>query len=521
MTLLNKSPMARKEARNYVRRCLAVMLCCVLVFGMTVRVTPRVKAVAAAGLVAAGGWAADAVASTIGFESLIAASGLTLNINQAVQDNILNRGYDFGYALDGAIAAGELSETTVAWMESTVAVFKEKGGIVSGDSFTIPADVAEEIRLWTLSQLDFVDGQLTIDDRVTSVGFVLTQVDAMELEAYVSSKDKRFNLPLEYLGSGVGFPPIDFSSSFSTSISVGYGDLAFLVNYSLQSEGSFSANLRLTPNFQRGNIVATGSTEGLLGGGYKAYSSYEALETQLNEKVNSSERAVLFYSSTQSRVYAGVFYPSLNYVSGVSSNYYSLGDAEAPPVVTTTIKETAATSKPITKDLTVTVPADLPVTDVGGYDIPVFGDITGEELTGEKAGEDTPAKNPGITAGEISQAITDALPITGAAVGDQVVGEAMTEPDSLGAVFISKFPFSIPWDVAKAIQLLAAPPVTPYWEVDFMQPIAGRVGGFRGSTTIVIDFGEYPIVGIATRWTSTLLFVYALAMGTKKLIWTA
>lgn len=113
------------------------------------------------------------------------------------------------------------------------------------------------------------------------------------------------------------------------------------------------------------------------------------------------------------------------------------------------------------------------------------------------------------------------MPITGAAVGDQVVGEAMAEPESLGAVFISKFPFSIPWDVAKAIQLLAAPPVTPYWEVDFMQPIAGRVGGFQGSTTIVIDFGEYPIVGIATRWFSTLMFVYALASGTKKLIWTA
>lgn len=246
------------------------------------------------------------------------------------------------------------------------------------------------------------------------------------------------------------------------------------------------------------------------------------METKLNEKVNSPERAVLFYSSTQSRVYAGVFYPSLNYVSVVSSNYYSLGDAEAPPVVTTTIKETVATSKPITKDLTVTVPADLPVTDVGGYDIPVFGDITGEELTGEKAGEDTPSKNPGITAGEISQAITDALPITGAAVGDQVVEEAMTEPDSLGAVFISKFPFSIPWDVYKVFALLAADPVTPHWEVDFYAPLEG-IGGVhaQGSTALVIDFERLEFMGQVCRWTCMLTFVYALAMGTKKLIWTA
>ncbi len=101
------------------------------------------------------------------------------------------------------------------------------------------------------------------------------------------------------------------------------------------------------------------------------------------------------------------------------------------------------------------------------------------------------------------------------------MGEALTEPDSLGAVFISKFPFSIPWDIFRALKLLAAPPVTPRWEVDFLAPIADKVGGWNGDTTVVIDFGKYPIVGVVTRWLSTILFGYALASATKKLIWTA
>ena len=92
---------------------------------------------------------------------------------------------------------------------------------------------------------------------------------------------------------------------------------------------------------------------------------------------------------------------------------------------------------------------------------------------------------------------------------------------SLGEALTTRFPFSIPWDVVRAIRLLAAPAKTPRYEVDFMAPIAYRFGGGLGDTTVVLDFEEYAIVGQLSRWTTTIGFCLLLASGTKKLIWTA
>lgn len=93
--------------------------------------------------------------------------------------------------------------------------------------------------------------------------------------------------------------------------------------------------------------------------------------------------------------------------------------------------------------------------------------------------------------------------------------------DKLGAALTTRFPFSIPWDVYKGIQLLAAPPKAPYFEVDLLAPIAHRVGGWNGSTAIVLDMSEYEIIGQVSRWTSTIGFCLMLASGTKRLMWTA
>lgn len=93
--------------------------------------------------------------------------------------------------------------------------------------------------------------------------------------------------------------------------------------------------------------------------------------------------------------------------------------------------------------------------------------------------------------------------------------------DELGAALTSRFPFSIPWDVYKGVQLLAAPAKAPYFEVDFLAPIAHRVGGWKGSTKIVLDFAEYEIIGQVSRWASIIGFCLMLASGTKRLIWTA
>ena len=92
---------------------------------------------------------------------------------------------------------------------------------------------------------------------------------------------------------------------------------------------------------------------------------------------------------------------------------------------------------------------------------------------------------------------------------------------ALGQALTSRFPFSIPWDFFRAVQLLAVPAKAPYFEVDFMEPLADEVGGWQGSTTVVLDFSEYAIIGQISRWTSTIGFCLMLAGATKRLIWTA
>lgn len=135
---------------------------------------------------------------------------------------------------------------------------------------------------------------------------------------------------------------------------------------------------------------------------------------------------------------------------------------------------------------------------------------------------------------ELLQAILDKLAAneltTSATIAQQPTPEQPDEekPDidglglpALGAALMTRFPFSIPWDVVRGIKLLAAPAEAPYWEVDFLAPIAGRVGGWKGSTKVIIDMGQYEIIGQLCRWTSTIGFCLVLATGTKKLIWTA
>ena len=156
--------------------------------------------------------------------------------------------------------------------------------------------------------------------------------------------------------------------------------------------------------------------------------------------------------------------------------------------------------------------------------------------TGDKA---TVVTIPGLDTeiagiNELLQAILDKLVAneltTSATIAQQPTPEQPDEekPDlnglglpALGAALVTRFPFSIPWDVVKGIKLVAAPAEAPRWEVDFLEPIAGRVGGWKGSTKVVIDMGEYPIIGQVCRWTSMIGFCLILVSGTKKLIWTA
>lgn len=130
--------------------------------------------------------------------------------------------------------------------------------------------------------------------------------------------------------------------------------------------------------------------------------------------------------------------------------------------------------------------------------------------------------------GVLDDVLAGTLTSTMEAAGEKEEEKPVAIPDvgelglpSLGTALTTRFPFSIPWDFFRAVQLLAAPAKAPYFEVDFMEPLADDVGGWQGDTTVVLDFSEYAIIGQISRWTSTIGFCLMLAGATKRLIWTA
>ena len=135
----------------------------------------------------------------------------------------------------------------------------------------------------------------------------------------------------------------------------------------------------------------------------------------------------------------------------------------------------------------------------------------------------------GIIQGAVDRILAGTASIAGEVVQAQDVPaepEAPPELDgldlpALGAALTTRFPFSIPWDVARGIQMLAAPAEAPYWEVDFLAPLGYRVGGWEGSTMVVLDFSQFEVIGQVTRWMSTIGFCLMLASSTKRLIWVA
>ena len=541
MTIKNKTPTARAAARSYCRRCLAVMLCCVLVFGLTVPTAPRAKAVIpevaiagmADGVAMGGGLAGGPVGSVLGM-LVSSACGLQLRSGSTSTSGIVgmppaqyvysSRGYDYGGELAQHLRSlgGQIAE----WWDSLVSRFEAKGGVAEGDTFEIPPEVAAAVKEWAVSKYDFSNGIVSYQDYLLyheGQTFVLSDVSTAELDAYTRDTSKSFELPLNHLGSFVTYAPCDFESynDYNFTFYVGSG-IAFRTHFDIsenESTGKFSGHLGLSVNINRGKVL--GNFYSVSGSSVSNSSLRSDVVSRLEEICSSlSLQAVLLYSNYNKRIYVGLVYSSST-VLVASANYL---EDETLPTVGGSVAATPELEAQRDEPTPVVVPKPAGVADVGGYATPVFDELSPSVLT---PGLDVPGTDvdnpavPGISAGEITGAIEAALPVTGAVAGDAVVGEALAEPDSLGAVFVSKFPFSIPWDVGRAIKLLAAPPVTPRWELDFMAPIAYRVGGFEGDTTVVLDFSDYEIIGQVTRWVSTLMFVYALATGTKRLIWTA
>lgn len=523
MTVYHKTPMAHKAAWDYCRRCLAVMLCCVLAFGLAVPTAPRAKAIAGEAVVTttavAGGVSLGPV---LGIIALVGAGASILpgyfeHDNEKLHASI---GYSIGrdcwnylYGLGGDI---------YDWCVNTESTYESKGGLQPGETVSIPAEVAELVRAWALDNINFADGSAVYTDRG------LFSADSQLIFTAFPSGYSYNNVPASVVSLG-SIVPFGGSSSFSFTDANG-------VPWSLRCYCEDDAQYY---EFYRDGVSQVAN-----------YNGANSLFFHLRELNGKYYLCVGNMSSSGVLQFTGEYWKKQ---SELSVRYPCIA-VESILNLSTTITKAPAMDVPITEAQTVTVPATAPITydasgtiaipvpDVWtGADDPATGDddvvkpgaegaIPWGELRDLLGGiSDRVGAIPGSIADALpdalSQTMTDALAQSKAEAQakaqEQAVEDALTEPDTLGGVFITKFPFSIPWDVVKAVELFASPPVTPRWELDFMAPISDRVGGFAGDTTVVLDFSDYAIIGVVSRWVSTVLFIYALASGTKKLLWTA
>lgn len=221
-------------------------------------------------------------------------------------------------------------------------------------------------------------------------------------------------------------------------------------------------------------------------------------------------------SAGQKVTSANVFWSNNDVLNSGGSVYLAASYPVDPNVPTVSVDESfeSAIEIPDTKQMVIDVGAGEGATEETVYNL-VFNQIADGtldptyEVEDVDPGTEDPDPEPDPDPGDNPGSGTEDLPDP-ESLGLADLGEALT----------TRFPFSIPWDLYRAVKLLVAPAEAPYFEIDFLQPIAYRLPkGWQGSTTIVFDMAEYELIGQVSRWTSTVGFCLALIAGSKRYIW--
>ena len=101
----------------------------------------------------------------------------------------------------------------------------------------------------------------------------------------------------------------------------------------------------------------------------------------------------------------------------------------------------------------------------------------------------------------------------------EVAPETMLNDDTLLGLFISKFPWCIPFDLYFAISAFAADPVAPEFEVNLFEGVRWEGLALSG-TEMTLSFEAFEKVAAVTRWSTLIVFCAGLAMITKRMIWS-
>lgn len=101
----------------------------------------------------------------------------------------------------------------------------------------------------------------------------------------------------------------------------------------------------------------------------------------------------------------------------------------------------------------------------------------------------------------------------------EVKPEAMIDDETLTGLFVTKFPWCIPFDLYFAISAFAADPVTPEFEIDLFEGVSWDSLDLSG-TEMTLSFESFEKVAAVTRWSTLIVFCAGLAMITKRMIWS-
>lgn len=121
----------------------------------------------------------------------------------------------------------------------------------------------------------------------------------------------------------------------------------------------------------------------------------------------------------------------------------------------------------------------------------------------------------------ISDGISDAL--SGNAIKDAVkagvdssLGSDADMPEvddlTLPEIITTKFPFSIPWDIKRAINIMTATAQVPEFDIPF------EIESIGFSETIHISLEQFEVIAIISRWFCLVGTVFGLIIGTRKFI---
>lgn len=85
---------------------------------------------------------------------------------------------------------------------------------------------------------------------------------------------------------------------------------------------------------------------------------------------------------------------------------------------------------------------------------------------------------------------------------------------AVGSLFTTKFPFSIPWDIARQLSIFNVKPQTPVFDVDIAKFF--DYGGTKFGMKFHVDLSAFDTIAVIARWASTIVFDIGLILSIRK-----